>query len=141
MIRGLSVIFLVVMCLFAHAQVAIKSMLFLPGTGQTQKFTTTYGEDADYTMYAPFYIDNGNGTITDTVTGLMWQKTDGGEMTFEKAITYCDTLTLGGFTDWRLPTEAEYHNIKSLSGWYLNRVHSINGKHPTMLAAPVRDKI
>ncbi len=114
MIRILSFIFLVVMSLFTHAQVAIKSMLFLSGTGQTQKFTTTYGEDADHTMYAPFYVDNGNGTITDTVTGLMWQKTDGGEMTIDSAIRYCNTLTLAGYNDWHLPRPHELFSLNNL---------------------------
>jgi Protein of unknown function (DUF1566) len=114
MIRTLSVIFLLVMGLFADAQVAIKSMQFLPGTGQTQKFTTTYGEDADHTMYAPFYVDSGNGTITDTVTGLMWQKTDGGEMTIDSAVRYCNTLTLAGYNDWHLPRPYELFSLNDL---------------------------
>lgn len=64
-----------------------------------------------------------------------------GLMTYDEALLYCTFCRFRGYTDWRLPTEAEYHNIKSLSGWYLNRVFSINSKHPTMLASPVRDKI
>ncbi len=83
----------------------------LPGTGQTKSYTNTFGEDADYTINPPFYILNGNGTITDTVTGLMWQKTDGGEMTVENAQIYCDSLTLAGYTDWRMPTCHELYSI------------------------------
>jgi hypothetical protein len=41
----------------------------------------------------------------------MWQKTDGGEMSIEFARKYCDTLTLGGFTDWRLPTALEAYSL------------------------------
>ncbi len=55
------------------------------------------------------FTDNGNGTVTDTVTGLMWQKQDDATgRTWEQAISYCEDLSLGGFTDWRLP------NIKEL---------------------------
>ncbi len=91
-----------------HGQAQItKTMIRLPDTGQTQSFTETPGEDADYTIHPPFFVVNGDGTATDTVTGLMWQQTDGGEMTFESAVAYCQNLQLGGFDDWRLPTAQE----------------------------------
>ncbi|CAK9254274.1 unnamed protein product [Sphagnum jensenii] len=89
-------------------------MLRLPGTGQTQKFTTTFGEDADHTIDPPYFINNGDGTVTDTVTGLMWQQTDGGEMTVQNAEQYPGTLTLGGHTDWRLPNAHELFSIQNL---------------------------
>jgi len=56
-------------------------------------------------------LDNGNGTITDKVTGLMWQK--GGspsEMKFDLAVRYVEELNssrFGGHGDWRLPTMEE----------------------------------
>ncbi len=118
MIKTLPLFLFVVMGFFTHAQVAVKSMLLLPGTGQTEKFTTTWGEDADHTMYAPVYKDNGDGTVTDTVTGLMWQKTDGGEMTIDSAISYCDTLSLAGYHDWHLPRAHELFSINNLQ--YVN---------------------
>jgi hypothetical protein len=88
-----------------------KTMLRLPDTGETTSYTTTFGEDNDYTINPPFFNLNGNGTVTDTITGLMWQQTDGGEMTIENAILYCDTLSLGGYTDWRLPNAHESFSI------------------------------
>ena len=93
-------------------------MLRLPDTGENTSYTNTFGEDADYTIYPPFFLINGNGTVTDTVTGLMWQQADGGEMTIENAIIYCDTLTLGGYTDWRLPNAHEAFSI--LNHQYVN---------------------
>lgn len=89
----------------------LKTMLRLPDTGQNTSYTATFGEDHDYTLNSPFFINHGNGTLTDTVTGLMWQRMDGGEMTFEQALQYCDTLTLGGYTDWRLPSAFEGFSI------------------------------
>lgn len=86
-------------------------MLRLPDTGETMSYTATFGEDNDYNFNIPFFTDNGNGTVTDTVTGLMWQKIDGGEMTITKALLYADTLTLGGYTDWRLPNAHEGFSI------------------------------
>ena len=51
------------------------------------------------------YTDNGDGTITDKVTGLMWQKVAAaGTYTQPLAAAYCPALSLGGQGDWRLPT-------------------------------------
>lgn len=107
------ILLFVLLLLFASAQAqsVYKTMLRLPDTGQTTSYTNTVGEDADYTNNSPFYELNGDGTVLDTVTGLMWQQTDGGEMTFESAVIYCDTLTLGGYSDWRLPDCHELFSI------------------------------
>jgi formylglycine-generating enzyme required for sulfatase activity len=86
----------------------------LPDTGQTGDYTATFGEDSDYLINPPSFTDNGNGTITDIITELVWQKVDGGEMTFENAITYCDTLVLGGVSDWHLPNSHELFSILNL---------------------------
>ena len=54
------------------------------------------------------FVDNGDGTVTDTRRKIMWQKGDNGkEVTFEKAQEYCKTLPLGGYADWRLPKPEE----------------------------------
>ncbi|MGA2028398.1 MAG: DUF1566 domain-containing protein [Syntrophobacteraceae bacterium] len=54
------------------------------------------------------FIDNGDGTVTDTRRKLMWQKSDNGnEVTFEQAQEYCRNLRLGGHADWRLPRPDE----------------------------------
>jgi Protein of unknown function (DUF1566) len=94
-----------------NAQTTTKSMAKLPDTGQTGDYTTTFGEDVDYTINPPSFTNNGNGTITDNVTGLMWQQTDGGEMTVEGAATYVAALRLNGYSDWRLPTAHEGFSI------------------------------
>ena len=89
----------------------IWSMLDLPDTGQILSYTGTFGEDADYAIRPPAYSSNGNGTINDLVTGLMWQQTDGGEMTWESAVAYASTNNTGGYSDWRLPTAHELYSI------------------------------
>jgi murein DD-endopeptidase MepM/ murein hydrolase activator NlpD len=53
------------------------------------------------------FRDNGDGTITDTTSGLMWQQTETKAMTWEKALTYCENLDLAGYRDWRLPNIRE----------------------------------
>ena len=86
---------------------AASSIVKLPDTGQTLNATVTPGEDSDYTLNAPSFTDNGNNTITDNITGLMWQKTDNGESTWENAVTNAATINTGGYNDWRLPTPSE----------------------------------
>ncbi len=83
----------------------------LPDTGQSTSYTATFGEDADYNLNVPSLTVKGDGTVIDNNTGLMWQQSDGGEMTIEKAAIYCDTLTLAGYSDWRLPTGIESFGI------------------------------
>ncbi|MEY3842672.1 MAG: hypothetical protein RIR80_243 [Bacteroidota bacterium] len=86
-------------------------MLKLPDTGQQSSYTLTFGEDADFNINPPFYILNNAAILSDTVTGLMWQRADAGEMTYENALIYADTCTLGAYTDWRLPNALEAFSI------------------------------
>ena len=68
-----------------------------PGPGQA-----FYGQDAQYQGYAPAYRDNGDGTVTDLTTGLMWQKGLGTKkVSLDEARELARTLTLGGYTDWQ----------------------------------------
>ncbi|MBF0353512.1 MAG: DUF1566 domain-containing protein [SAR324 cluster bacterium] len=91
--------------------VSITDLIPVPDTGQTTSYTTTFGEDHDYLINAPSYTDNSNGTITDNVTGLMWQKENGSQTNWSAAGSYCEGLTLGGYADWRLPTKKELMSI------------------------------
>ena len=111
---------------------AASSMLGLPDTGQTLDATPTPGEDSDYTLNPPSYTDNGNGTITDNVTGLMWQKVDNGESTWETALANAATLPTGGYTDWRLPTPTEALSILNHNtNPALNPVYFVNNASGT----------
>jgi formylglycine-generating enzyme required for sulfatase activity len=85
----------------------------LPDTGQTTSYTTSLGEDSDFLINPPSFTDNGDGTVTDNITGLVWQKTDGGEMNWENAATFCSNLVLGNYSDWRLPTSFELFSINN----------------------------
>lgn len=54
------------------------------------------------------FVDNGDGTVTDNMTGLIWQKEDDGkERNYKEALGYCESLNLGGYDDWRLPRKEE----------------------------------
>ena len=59
------------------------------------------------------YADNGDGTVTDHVTGLVWQKVVSGSDTYAGAPAYCAGLTLpapAGLT-WHVPTRVELLSI------------------------------
>ena len=57
------------------------------------------------------FTDNGDGTVTDDNTGLMWQQGEGGQKTWEDAISYCENLSIAVYTDWRLPDKNELNSI------------------------------
>jgi len=76
---------------------------------------------------SPRFIDNGDGTVTDTVVGLMWQQgtadtnNDGSidaddMLTKEAAVTYVRNLRLAGHEDWDLPGTPEPFTILDSSG-------------------------
>ncbi|MBU0965586.1 MAG: DUF1566 domain-containing protein [Proteobacteria bacterium] len=63
--------------------------------------------EADERRLARFK-DNGDGTVTDVQTSLMWAAKDNGrDITWADARVYCVDYSGGGYTDWRMPTQAE----------------------------------
>ncbi len=68
------------------------------------------------------FIDNGNGTITDTQTQLMWKKTDSFQdtkkwknwFTGHEYMQIVNLERLGGFEDWRFPNEDEAYSLFEL---------------------------
>jgi arylsulfatase A-like enzyme len=91
-------------------------VISLPTIGQS-----FYGQNTNYAGNTPYYTDNGNGTITDNVTGLMWEKTTDknadGEINYYDKKTYAEALagasscTTGGYSDWRLSTIKEQYSL------------------------------
>lgn len=58
------------------------------------------------------FVDNGDGTVTDLATGLVWQQADDGvTRNWEDALAYAEGLTLAGHDDWRLPNAKELQSI------------------------------
>ncbi|WP_372753974.1 DUF1566 domain-containing protein [Labilibaculum sp.] len=77
-----------------------------------------YGEDAQYTGTASSFQDNGDGTVTDLNTGLMWQQTPDFERhNYYDSFDYVDDLEIGGYTDWRLPTIKELYSLINSNGY------------------------
>jgi hypothetical protein len=75
-----------------------------------------YGQDAQYQGVQPAYRDNGDGTVTDLNTGLMWQQNPGEKMTYFDAVSRADSFSLAGYDDWRLPTIKELYSLIIFSG-------------------------
>ncbi len=80
--------------------------------------TDFYGQDAQYNGNTPSYADNnGDGTVTDNVTGLMWQQDPGtAKKTYDEAVAGASSCNTGGYTDWRLPTIKELYSLILFSG-------------------------
>lgn len=74
------------------------------------------GQDAQRGTTPPHYRDNGDGTVTDTVTGLMWQRDPGSKMTFDEAEAAAKACRLGGHDDWRIPTVKELYSLILFTG-------------------------
>ncbi|WP_034640128.1 DUF1566 domain-containing protein [Desulfovibrio inopinatus] len=75
-----------------------------------------YGQDAQYDGNTPRYRDNGDGTISDINTGLMWVAARGDKMSWRDAKNNAASVTVGGYTDWRMPTIKELYSLIDFSG-------------------------
>lgn len=113
----------------------------LPQTGQTSCFDTNgnprlcagTGEDgeklAGVAWPAPRFTDNGNGTVGDNLTGLIWSRHANApdlalganvcpnaesDMTWQQALDFIaclNTISFAGFADWRLPNVNELESM------------------------------
>ena len=118
----------------------------LPQTGQTTCYDengnvidcANTGQDGDIQAGvdwpSPRFVDNGDGTVTDHLTGLIWLKNAGcaGTMPWNNAVTYCNNLSSGSCGlmdgsvagDWRLPNvvelESQVNAESSNSATWLN---------------------
>lgn len=71
-----------------------------------------------YPRQGPRFTDNGDGTITDNATGLMWAKDgdgpgcgSGGLGKRDDSLFFANILTFAGYNDWRLPNTLELVSI------------------------------
>ena len=112
----------------------------LPDTGQSKCYgfvgnqgsvpcddpTACRGQDAAYNTGCPTegrFVDNGDGTVSDSCTDLMWQKdtadvnADGQStdqdrtLSWCNALVYCENLEFAGHDDWRLPNVRELESL------------------------------
>lgn len=65
------------------------------------------------------FVDNGNETITDTNTKLMWSTKDSGsDINWYDAQEYCKRYRGGGHRDWRMPTQGELAELYASGAHY-----------------------
>ncbi len=79
-----------------------------------------YGQDANYLKgEAMSHTNNGDGTITDNNSGLVWQQVpSSSDYTWQEAVDYCDDLEFAGHDDWRMPSAKELYSISDFNtGW------------------------
>jgi len=62
------------------------------------------------------FLDNGDGTVTDRHSGLMWIRNGWhrdffAATTWEEALTRCEQFQAAGYGDWTLPTKAQWQSL------------------------------
>ncbi len=77
-----------------------------------------FGQDAFYEGPQPSYRDNGDGTVTDLNTGLMWVQARSSKAPWEDAVAGAASCRVGGHDDWRMPTIKELYSLINFSGGF-----------------------
>ena len=75
-----------------------------------------FGQDASYIINDPSYTNNNNGTISDNVTGLVWQQGLTEKLTYEEALQKAESFNLGGYSDWRVASLKELYSLIQFTG-------------------------
>lgn len=110
---------------------ALASPTQLPTTGQTNSWSVN-DDGASRKGVAwptPRYVDHGNGTVTDNLTGLMWTKDAGlsGRWNWGYHLgTWISTVNVGGYTDWRIPNAYEMFSVFDLRRDWTNQPPFVN---------------
>ncbi len=84
------------------------------------------GQDAEY-FRNTMSLTVINDVVKDNITGLYWEKENSfGKNTHSQAKQYCDNLTKGGYSDWRLPNIIEIFSVIDFGSPVLGTLGSLN---------------
>ena len=103
-----------------HARLKLSKLRKKAKEKKTASLTQNYEDIGEVRSADGRYIDHGDGTITDTKTGLMWTKKDSWNDTvscinWNDAKSYVSRLNTGGYRDWKMPTVEELKKIHEKS--------------------------
>jgi hypothetical protein len=116
-----------------HGNETMFGVNFADGRIKGYGFRTPRGEKTFYVLYVRGntnygtndFKDNGDGTVTDNATGLMWMKADSGhlragenkdgKLNWQQALEWAEHLDYAGYGDWRLPNTKELHSLVDYS--------------------------
>ncbi|MFN9489415.1 MAG: DUF1566 domain-containing protein [Betaproteobacteria bacterium] len=115
----------------AAAPAAAQTLSYtLPGTGQDRCFGATVqiacpppgapfaGADGAPPLRPMAYHANGDGTVTDLITGLTWAETPSAPVTLEEAERLATDSRLGGHGDWPVPSIRELYSLMDFRGGF-----------------------
>jgi hypothetical protein len=100
-----------------HQDSCYDTLHVIPAPAPGQQF---YGQDAQFSGNQPSYQDNGNGTVTDLKTSLMWVQERGVMTSIDSAISGAAGCRIGGYSDWRMPTIKELYSLIDFRGFCRN---------------------
>ena len=115
MLKLFSILILALTCATLHAQsVIIKGTgagaVHRSGTGAGSVRVVIYATTNTYSDGRFEIVSDNTDVVLDNYTSKMWNRsaTVGIDRDWSNSITFCDGLTTNGYSDWRLPTAAEF---------------------------------
>ena len=74
-----------------------------------------YNQDAQFIKNSPSYTESSDGTVTDNISGLIWQKSYE-VLSYNQALATLEKINLESDEEWRLPTIKELYSLVDFSG-------------------------
>ncbi len=125
-----SSLLLLILCAGAACAATTPPGYPIVGTGQTKCYDDRheiappkpaqpfYGQDAQHPGPTASYKDNGDGTVTDLNTGLMWVQARGTKVTWKEAVAGAAACRVSNHADWRMPSIKELYSLINFTGGY-----------------------
>lgn len=81
------------------------------------------------TSAAQAFVDNGDNTVSDETTGLMWTKSSVATEDWGEACYTCSALPTGGYSDWRIPEIQELVTLVDHESGSIDPVFTVRGSN------------